>query len=226
MTTVWVTSLPRSFSSATMRVLAEGCGLTPFRDNRAGLPHQANPHGYYEHERLNVNPVGALRGLDLDGYCLKVFAKNVRPLLAAGIRPTHDIVLDRPFTDVSASLRRWFPRMDRDPQELALRLQAGVDALAEYRVPTLRVPVYELLDDPPGWCARISDFIGGGHDTAAMAALLDPALCHFRGGEHVDEPTPALAVPRGGPGRGRLDNLFPLHTTVPIFPPGMRSTNR
>lgn len=202
--TVWVTSLPRSLSSATMRVLAQGCDLTAFQDAfpRENLPHGANPHGFFESSALNRRPVETLQGLDLDGHCLKVFARNVRPLLAAGIAPTHDILLRRPIADILASWDRWFPKLYRSPTNLAANLEDAERALGEYDVSTLVIQTRDLIADPTEWCGRINEFLGDGFDVARMAALIDPSLYHPHGSDDVHRaarptrpegaPTPSL----------------------------------
>lgn len=192
-TTVWVASLPRSYSSCTMRIL-EGAGFVPFQDAvQRALPSGANPYGFYESSALNHDPVATLRGLDLSGRCLKVFAKNVRPLLVARILPTHVILLRRPIEDVHASWKFWFRRLRMTPGEMVATLDVAEAALRECDIPILVVPVYELIDDATEWCGRISEFLGGGYDTAAMAALVDPALSRFRG--NVSPQPPVLVQP-------------------------------
>jgi hypothetical protein len=47
-------------------------------------------------------------------------------------------------------------------------------------VRVLGAPYGEVVREPAAWSRRISDFLGGGMDEAAMAAVVDPALYRHR----------------------------------------------
>jgi hypothetical protein len=60
--------------------------------------------------------------------------------------------------------------------------QVGAWLARQPNIRVLHLPHAEVISDPAAAAARIDAFVGGGLDTAAMAAAVDPSLHRQRAG--------------------------------------------
>jgi hypothetical protein len=185
---VVVSGLPRSGTSMMMRMLAAG-GVEPVTDGRRTADID-NPGGYYELERVKKIPAGDVGWLaDSRGKAVKVIAAVLFDLPEDY---TYKVILmKRRMEEVLASQRRMLINRGQDPdvvpdEEMA-RLFSGhlerVEVWLDERTNVDHVEVdYNQLVTGGGSDAarRISEFLRRPLDTAAMEAVVDPALYRRR----------------------------------------------
>lgn len=181
-----VSGAPRSGTSMMMRMLAAG-GLPPLTDG-VRAPDRDNPHGYFEFEpvkRTREDPswVGSAVG-----RAVKMVHLLLRDLPPG--RSYRVLLMRRRLDEMVASQRRMLERLGRDPGALSDQRRAEIFAAQldeterwlaaqpDFRV--LRVDYNALVEDPPPHLARIDEFLGGGLDARAMAAVVDPELYRNR----------------------------------------------
>lgn len=176
--TVWVVGEPRSGTSMMMQMLEAG-GLVPLippSGARTALPVAANPRGYYEHPSVQFQTITALSALTVG--CVKVFARLVPAVLAAGVRADRAVVMRRPRTESAESWAAHFAPSEYAPGPE--RLAFAKAALLAASVPVIEVAFHDAIDFPNVTAARLAAFIGG-LDVEAMAAVPDPTLRHYGG---------------------------------------------
>ena len=178
-----VSGLPRSGTSMIMRMLEAG-GMPLVVDN-IRKPDRDNPRGYYEYERVKRIKDGDVFWLrDCRGKAVKIVS-----LLLEYLPPDNEykvIFMRREMEEILASqkqmlVRRGEPTDTISDQKLAGlfdRHVAQVEAwLAEQpNIDTLYVSYNEIVEDPETQVRQVDQFLGGGLDTEAMAAAVDPAL--------------------------------------------------
>lgn len=186
-TVVIVSGLPRSGTSMMMQMLAAG-GL-PVLTDEVRAADASNPRGYYEYEpakRLGQDN----QWLTAAGGKVVKLVAQLLPRLPSG-RPYRIVFMERPLGEVVASQQTLLQRLGRtgaalSPARLAQTFSQQINAvrqvLLQYpdSVQVLAVNYHDVLADPAGTAARVSAFLGGGLDTAAMAAAVEPALHNQR----------------------------------------------
>lgn len=180
-----VSGLPRSGTSMMMQMLAAG-GLPVLMDDQRP-PDENNPRGYYEYAPVRRLPQGDTTWVtQAQGYAVKVVSALL-PQLPASY--TYRVIL----------MQRALPEVLRSQAAMRVRLGAGETPdeellLTEYAQhlfrlrlwlkrqgwPLLEVDYAVALDDPAQTARAVADFLGGGLDVAAMAAVIDPTLYHQR----------------------------------------------
>ena len=157
-----VSGLPRSGTSMMMEMLQAG-GMELLADDHRP-PDARNPRGYFESrvvKRLRHEPEGIAAA---EGRAVKVLCYDLRLL-----PPTY-------------TYRVLF--MLRDPEAVAASLAAlrggAVERLTAPPAPdgALVVPYDDMLADPLKQARRVARFLGLPLDIPAMAATVDPSLCH------------------------------------------------
>lgn len=196
---VVVTGLPRSGTSMAMRML--GAGGIPLVDDGRRAPSPANPHGWFEDERVRRLREDAswLRGVV--GSAVKI----VLPLVSAipVDLPCDFVWMRRPILEVLASQRRMLgvgtsPGARRgvsgpnavsaaDPGEDALLARAFDRAVAEFagrRIAGWRVVDLDYataLAAPAHAAEVLAGLVGEPFDRAAAARAVDPPRGHSSG---------------------------------------------
>jgi len=165
-----------------MQMLAAG-GLPVLTDDRRP-PDENNPRGYYEYE-----PVKALAGnVEWLAHTRGKAVKIVSALLChlpEGF--DHRVIfMRRPMEEVLASQRTMLARLGHkaSPEDdarlgrLFARHLTEVDELLRRRpsVELLDVDYSQAVDTPRRVAERVNAFLGGGLDTARMAAAVAPDL--------------------------------------------------
>jgi hypothetical protein len=186
---VIVSGLPRSGTSMIMQMVAAG-GVPVLTDGVRGADDD-NPRGYLEYE-----PVKKLRQdskwlPEAKGKAVKIVA----PLLAAlapGV-PCRVILIERDLNEILNSQARMLERRRENPPDSLWRRDRLTNAYSgtlrqaktflRNRPSTWLLVLQrdEVLGDPAAAAVRIGEFLGGGLDTAKMAAEVDPSLHRQRG---------------------------------------------
>jgi uncharacterized protein YcaQ len=181
-----VTGLPRSGTSLMMQMLEAG-GL-PVLVDRVRAPDADNPRGYYEFE-----PVKKTR--DNAAWLEQALSKAVKLVyrLVYDLPPQYAyrvILMRRDLNEVVASQRVMLERRqksaggisDQEMGELYRRDLAEFQAWVRQQpnMTLLEISYNELLLDPQASLQRINALCGEALDTAAMAAVIAPALYRNR----------------------------------------------
>ncbi len=190
-----VSGLPRSGTSLMMQMLENG-GVSVVTDN-VRTADTDNPRGYYEFEKVkkikeDVTWLPATRG--------KAF-KMVSQLLYE-LPPTEKyrvVFIERDLDEMIRSQEKMLARLGKPSapaeaikQHFTRHLEKLRAWLAEQRnFEVLYVQYKEVVEHPALQAARISEFLPGQTDGAAMAGTVDPALYRNRKaaveGERVGE---------------------------------------
>ena len=167
-----------------MQMLAGG-GLEAITDE-IRTADTDNPRGYYEFERVKKVKEDASWVPEVRGKAVKMVSQLLYDL------PTTErylvIFMERDLDEMLVSQEKMLERLDRpaaprDQMKQAFlahleRLRAWIAQQPHLRV--LDVRYNELMADPEGQAARVSQFLGGRADVAAMAAAVDPSLYRNR----------------------------------------------
>ncbi len=201
MRTSWITivsGLPRSGTSMMMAMLAAG-GIPPLTDHER-RPDQDNPRGYYEFERVKKLPEGDNEWLSLAlGKAVKVISA-----LLPHLPPTYSyrvVFMRRNLAEVLASQRQMLASRgettnDAEDARLAALFERHLEQTehwlaAQPHMPTLYVSYNALLAQPSEEVERISAFLGGGLDVAAMQRVIDRSLYRQRQPDEVTGRAPS-----------------------------------
>ncbi len=181
-----VSGLPRSGTSMMMQMLDRG-GIPALVDN-VRRPDEDNPKGYYEFE-----PVKQTRKDPswLEGAAGKV-VKMVHMLLL-DLPPRYEyrvVFMRRTIKEVVTSqnvmLRRHGKATDDLPEgKLVEMFEAQLAKVERYLIEhpcfkVLPIQYNEALKGPQPVIEALNAFLGGGLDTRAMAAVVDPSLYRNR----------------------------------------------
>lgn len=184
---VIVSGLPRSGTSMMMKMLEAG-GIPPLTDEIREADGD-NPKGYYEFERVKQMDKGDTAWMaDAQGKAVKVISALLQHLPAG--HEYQIIFMHRNLNEVLASQKRMLHNRDEDAdavsdEEMArlfeMHLQQ-VDAWLNEQpnIRTLHVDYNAMLADPAPFVAQIDQFLQRPLDTAAMLAVVDPALYRNR----------------------------------------------
>ncbi|MGD8896219.1 MAG: sulfotransferase [Acidobacteriota bacterium] len=184
---VVVSGLPRSGTSMMMKMLEAG-GLEVVSDGirRADVD---NPKGYYELERVKnlANEADRSWLAEARGKGIKVISFLLRSLPSD--LNYRVIFVHRDIAEVLASQKKMLARRgeadDTPPERMRQHFE---DDLWRARYLLTHRPCFELLEvqytdilaRPLEGAQRVSEFLGGGLDAEAMAAVVDPQLYRNR----------------------------------------------
>lgn len=179
-----VSGVPRSGTSLVMQMLRSG-GLPLLCDGRRP-PDVHNPRGYFEYEPVRRSREDVSWVAQAVGRGVKVVHALVAELPEG---PAYRLVLvRRDLREVVASQAVMLagrapegPRSERLAEIFAAQLAELERRLAvrrDFRV--LHLEHRELLAAPRRAAAQLAAFVGGGLDSEAMAAVVDPALYRTR----------------------------------------------
>lgn len=196
-----VSGLPRSGTSLVMQML--GAGGMPLLVDGARTPDADNPRGYFEHAAVKRIRDDARFVSEAIGRALKIVVPLVMHVTATV--PLRVLFVERDLREVIASQERMLARSGSaeagaiDPSRLAAIFErqiaeAKAFLAARSDCALLALEHAALLRDPHAAAASIDDFLGGGLDRGAMAAVVDPALHRQRAG-HAGEWTPQAQSP-------------------------------
>jgi len=151
-------------------------------------PNVDNPHGYFEFapvKRLRDDASWFSEALGRAVKVIYVLLKSLPDDVAARI-----VFMQRDLVEVVDSQRAMIARSgnpgDVLPPERMLEIfQAQLDMMLAWvsqqpRLQLLEVSHAEAISDPASVAEAVNEFLGGGLDVAAMAAVVDPALYHQR----------------------------------------------
>ena len=179
-----VSGLPRSGTSLMMQILEAG-GLPIMRDDLRPAD-ESNPRGYYEWQAIKQLPRNPFIIEQAHGKVTKVIS-----MLLPWLPRRHQfrvIFMKRPVDEVARSQEQLRSRLasraaDQDQMTRSLddHLRRTLTLLrGSSNVALLEVEYAELLDHPTPSLARIAEFARiHGDRLPRMAAVIDPALCHF-----------------------------------------------
>jgi len=182
-----VSGLPRSGTSMMMQMLAAG-GLPPLADE-SRPPDRHNERGYFEY-----SPVKALRRdgkwlPEAKGKAIKVIVQLLPYVHRRADQHYRIIFMERIPAHVLASQKKMLgvdqPLTGSLSDESLLKayrqqVQHVRRLLAMVRFPVVYVSYEQCLREPEAVAARVNALLGGPLDERAMAAAVDPALCHHR----------------------------------------------
>jgi hypothetical protein len=177
-----VSGLPRSGTSMMMQMLAAG-GLPALTD-QVRAADADNPRGYYELEAVKHTRTDPSWLAQATGNVVKMVHLLLYDLPAD--RAYRVVLMRRDLREVIASQRVMLKRRGQTGAALSddqlrqtfegqmRKLEAWLAGQAH--VAWLPVPYAEVVARPAEWAGRLDPFLGGGLDTAAMAAAVDRVL--------------------------------------------------
>ncbi len=181
-----VSGLPRSGTSMMMRMLEAG-GMPAFVDHKR-QPDADNPHGYYEFEPVKQLKQSSVWLSNALGAAVKVIY-----LLLYDLPSDYRyrlIFMRRNLEEVIASQEGMLRRMGRadtspDVGDMAQLFEINLKQVDQWlpeqdNFELLNMQYDEVIASPAVAAQQIADFLGGGLDQAAMAAVVDPALYRHR----------------------------------------------
>lgn len=182
-----VSGLPRSGTSMTMKMLAEG-GIALLTDG-VRAADDSNPEGYYEFEKVKeLEKAGNLSWLNLArGKAVKIIS-----FLLPHLPETLDyrvLFMHRDLHEVIASqnkmlVKRGEPTGADDDRMVTLfadhlkKVKQVIAARPCFDV--IDIDYRDVLDQPSQQATRMNDFLGGGLDVERMAAAVDQRLYRNR----------------------------------------------
>jgi hypothetical protein len=179
-----VSGLPRSGTSLMMQMLASG-GIEVLTDNLREADTD-NPRGYYEFERVKKLKEDSSWVPGARGKAVKLVSQLLLDLPKD--QRYRVIFMQRDLDEMILSQEKMLQRLGREaaPREEIKkaftnhlnRLHRWLDQQPNMAV--LRIPYADVLADPEDATRRISEFLGGEVDPAAMARAIDPALYRNR----------------------------------------------
>jgi hypothetical protein len=181
-----VSGLPRSGTSLMMQMLAAG-GIPPMSDELR-TPDESNPRGYFELEAVKRLRADQSWLTNAQGHAIKIIHLLLRELPVDGCFEYRVLFMKRALAEVLASQRAMLERQGKtsaDPMVLTKVYQAQLAQVEQWMAlqscfSVLFVEHHHLINSPVEAAARISEFLGGDLDTAAMAAAVDPLLYRQR----------------------------------------------
>jgi hypothetical protein len=181
-----VSGLPRSGTSMMMRALEAG-GLPIITDN-VRTADDDNPNGYYEYEAVKHVREDASWLVDAHGKAVKMVYLLLYELPNDHVYRV--IFMQREIEEVIASQDAMLRRQGRQADvgegaQIVSLFQAQLKKLtawahAQEHLSMITVDYNALLRAPTEAMREVDRFLGGGLDTAAMAAVVDPALYRQR----------------------------------------------
>ena len=181
-----VSGMPRSGTSLMMRMLDVG-GIPALTDGHRSADRH-NPHGYFEDER-------ARRLANDSSWIEEARGKGVKIIyrLLPHLPPHLDyrvLFMERDLEEVFDSQQDMLlsaenPAAGQDRAGMIRALAADLESARRWlacqkNIRRLDVPYAGVIADAVLWTDRVSQFLGGGLDQAAMAAVVEPALYRHR----------------------------------------------
>ena len=191
---VVVSGLPRSGTSMLMKMLE--AGGVPIVTDGLRTADEDNPKGYYELERVKNLAEESDRGwlAEARGRGIKVISFLLRSLPSEFNYRV--IFIQRDIEEVLASQKKMLARRGEDDDTPPERMrQHFEDDLWRARYQLTRRPCFEMLEvryteilaRPLQGAREVSEFLGGGLDIEAMAAVVAPEL--YRNRAAADPPS-------------------------------------
>jgi hypothetical protein len=182
-----VSGLPRSGTSMTMKMLAEG-GIVLLTDG-VRVADESNPQGYYEFEKVKqLDQAADLSWLDqARGKAVKIIS-FLLPHLPDTLN-YRILFMHRDLHEVIASQNRMLvqrgePTGTDDDRMLTLFADhvKKISQLIATRpcFDVIDIDHHDVLHQPSQQATRINDFLGGGLDVERMAAAVDQRLYRNR----------------------------------------------
>jgi hypothetical protein len=184
-----VSGLPRSGTSMMMRMLDAG-GVPAFADNDRQADAD-NPCGYFEYQAIKKVGEESAWMAQAVGHAIKA----IHVLLYHLPRQYRYRILfmRRDLGEVIASQETMLQRLGAapgamDPKVLACHFetqlqQAEAWVLRQSNMSLIDLDYAEVVHDPSATACQVAKFLGGGLDTAKMAAAVEPALYRQRLGQ-------------------------------------------
>jgi hypothetical protein len=180
-----VSGIPRSGTSLMMSMLDSG-GIPVLIDNMREADVD-NPRGYYEYEPVKALKRDASWVAQSSGKAVKMVY-----LLVYDLPPETEyriLFMHRTIDEVLASQRVMLERLGKparvDDAKMARLFENHLVKFAAWikdrpNIRVLDVDYNQMVADPAPIAAEIDRFLGGGLDTAAMTATVDPSLYRNR----------------------------------------------
>jgi hypothetical protein len=171
-----------------MMSMLQSSGIEPLVDN-IRQADEDNPKGYFELEKVKQLKKDASWLADAKGRLVKVISQLLYDLPAG--HEYRIVFMRRNMDEILASQRQMLIRRGTlreggsDDAEMAAMLSAHVAQVlkwiaAQSNMRLLEADYNEMLKDARGHIEQVNAFLGGGLDTAAMAAAVDKALYRQR----------------------------------------------
>ena len=182
-----VSGLPRSGTSMMMKAIEAG-GIEPLVDH-VRKADEDNPKGYYEFEPVKKTKEDASWLDEAAGKVVKMVYRLLYDLPAG--HAYRVIFMRRDLKEVLASQSKMLERSGKpgggisDDQMEALfagelaKCEKWLAGQPNFNV--LYINHRDMINDGPGQVQKIANFLDGGLDIDAMAAVIDPALYRNRG---------------------------------------------
>lgn len=182
-----VSGLPRSGTSMMMRML-DAAGVPIMTDNERGADID-NPKGYYEYERVKdlAQETDKSWVARARGKVLKVISHLLEELPEENFYRI--VFMRRDLDEVVASQNKMLERKGEDnplddakTKDYYLRHLVQVKFLVRGRpnMDMFEAHYRDALERPREFVRKIDEFLGGGHDVEAMAAVVDDQLYRNR----------------------------------------------
>jgi hypothetical protein len=181
-----VSGLPRSGTSLMMQMIDKG-GIPALKDE-IRVADQDNPKGYYEFEPVKKTKEDPSWLKRAPGMAVKMVYR-----LLYDLPPEYNyrvIFTRRKLEEVVASQNVMLERSGKEggglsDDKLLPVFRAEIDKSNRWlakqpNFQVLYVNYNEMIADPAPQVARINEFLGGGLDTKAMIAVVDPTLYRQR----------------------------------------------
>ena len=181
-----VSGLPRSGTSMMMKAIHAG-GIEPIIDN-IRQADEDNPKGYYEFEPVKKTKEDASWLTDAPGKVVKMVYRLLYDLPAD--YQYRVVFTRRDLKEVLASQSKMLERSGKsgggitDEQMKALfagelsKCEKWLAKQSNFKV--LYISHRDMINDGSAQAQKINDFLDGGMDTDAMAAVVDPTLYRNR----------------------------------------------
>jgi hypothetical protein len=170
-----------------MMQMLEAGGVAPFADFRR-VADEDNPKGYYELEAIKQLKKEPDVLKDAPGKALKAIHMLLSDL--PGCYQYKIVFMRRELEEVVASQRKMLERSGKKgaslPDAALIKIfQGQLDKVDDWlktqaNIHVLDVPHRSLIQTPGPIAEAVNSFLGGGLDTEAMAAVVDPTLYRNR----------------------------------------------
>jgi hypothetical protein len=181
-----VSGLPRSGTSLMMQMLQAG-GLPVLTDDRRP-PDEANPRGYLEYEPVKRLRVDQSWLENAKGRGVKIIHFLLRELPVDGRFAYRVLFMKRPIEEVLASQQAMLERQGKksaDAEVLSKTYQDQVRQAEDWLAArscfrSKPIDYHRVLANPLEVAKDVNAFLNGNLAVEAMAAAVDPNLCHQR----------------------------------------------
>ena len=182
-----VSGLPRSGTSLAMKMIDEG-GIPALTDN-VRKADEDNPKGYYEFEPVKRTRKDASWLQQAPGKVVKMVHLLLLDLPLN--REYRVVFMRRHLDEVVKSQNIMLDRHDKegtdaDKDKIKKTFETQINQVGKWitdhpnAFKVLYVDYNEVMRDPRPQVEAISEFLGGGMDVEAMAAVVDPSLYRNR----------------------------------------------